>query len=288
LGWALFALLSARFADVLGPWETVTYFAAVGMGIAFTCNLLRGIQDGQGSLRVFGAGLLASSIGLVGGVLGGLLIQVGAGILQLSAEDFLPRLAVYVLVGTVVGITSRLTSIDRTTALAALGGALGGLLAVTMWFLLERSESAAAGHSSLLIAMTLGFGIGAATYSLPSWVEGGTLVVLTGQFKKQRKAIETEDILIGNNKRQLQWVLPKWEGVQDPHARIEVTQEGRGYRHDVRNLCSKTLMVLRDGRKIRVHPNEALELEDGDVLVFATGKNYVKVRYRQRQSGDDR
>lgn len=283
-GWALFALLNQHLAEAIGSWETTLYFATAGLGIAFACNLLRGIQDGQGALRVFGGGALAGLIGLVGGLLGGMIIQVGAGMLSLSAEDFLPRLIVYVVVGMVVGVTSRLTSIDRTTALAAVGGLLGGLLAVSMWWFLERSGSSLAGYSSLLISMTLGFGIGAATYSLPSWVEGGTLVVLTGQFKRQRKAIETEDILIGNNKRQLQWVLPKWEGIQDPHARIEVREEGRGFRHAVRNMSSKTVMVVRDGKKTRVRSKEDMDLEDGDVLVFATGKNYVKVRYLQKQN----
>ncbi len=129
--------------------------------------------------------------------------------------------------------------------------------------------------------MTLGFGIGATTYSLPSFVSGGTLTVLTGQFKGQSKNIESDDILVGNNKRQLQWVLPKWEGIQDPHARIEVKAEGKGYKHSIRNLCAKNVLVVRDGKKHRIKSKQTMPLEDEDVLVFATGRNYVKVRYNQ-------
>ena len=130
--------------------------------------------------------------------------------------------------------------------------------------------------------MALGSGIGLFTYSLPTFVAGGSLRVMTGQFKGQVKAIEGRDIVIGNNKRQLQWVLPKWEGVQDPHAKILVKEEGRGFTHSIRNLSSKAVVVLRDGKRNRVRGERALELEDGDVIVFATGKSFVKVRYQQK------
>ena len=130
--------------------------------------------------------------------------------------------------------------------------------------------------------MALGFGIGAATYSLPSFVSGATLRVMTGQFRGQSKSLEAEDIIVGNNKRQLQWVLPKWEGVQDPHAKVEVITDGRGYRHVLYNLSAKTLVVVRESKKHRVRGKQGIDLQNDDILVFATGRNYVKVRYSQR------
>ena len=288
VGWALFtfALSIEALADTLAAWETVAYFCAIGLGVAFGCNLLASIQDGASAGRVFTSGLVAAFIGGAGGLLGGLIFHLAATLMGLSPEDLMPRLLCYLFVGTIVGLTSRLTTIDKLTGLAAVGGLLGGLLAVGIWMVLEKAVPEMAAYSSLLISMSLGLGIGATTYSLPSWVSGGTLIVLTGQFKKQRKSIENDDILIGNNKRQLQWVLPKWEGIQDPHAKLEVHEEGKGYKHAIRNMSTKTVIVVRERKKNRVKSKQAMELEDGDVLVFATGKSYVKVRYRQKQDKD--
>ena len=109
------------------------------------------------------------------------------------------------------------------------------------------------------------------------WLEGRAFVAESGSGHA---------IVIGNNKRQLQWVLPKWEGVQDPHAKVEVKKEGQGYKHLIRNMSSKTLVVVRDKRKNRVKTKQTMELQDGDVIVLATGKNYVKVRYTQMTDKD--
>jgi len=257
-------------------------FACMGFAIAVACNLLPSIQDGQGFLRMWRQGMIAGIIGGIFGLLVGLLIYLVSE--WVDMHNFVPRLAACLLVGTLVGLSSRITSLDRFTGLATLGGFLGGLLAVVAWFLLEQLGEGS-GMSDvlapLLVPVTLGFGIGATTYSLPSFVSGGDLTVLTGQFRGQGKKIQADDILVGNNKRQLQWVLPKWEGVQDPHAKIEVRVDGKGYKHSIRNLCTKNVIVVRDGRKHRIKSKHSMPLEDEDVLVFATGRNYVKVRYNQ-------
>jgi hypothetical protein len=285
VGWALFLVTLGFLADAgldSDLVERVAYFAFMGFCVAFACNLLRTIQDGLGALRVIGTGFLSGLVGGIGGLLAGLAVHLLAEYVGSSLDSFLPKLACYLLVGTLVGLSSRITPFDKVTGLAAVGGFVGGLLAVVMWVVLERVGGPAGAYVTLLIPMTLGFGIGASSYSLPSFVSGGELRVLTGQFKGQTKAIEGKDIVVGNNKRQLQWVLPKWEGVQDPHARIEVKAEGRGYKHHVRNMSSKSVVVVRDKKKHRVKGKQPLELEDGDTLVFATGKNFVKVRYMQR------
>jgi hypothetical protein len=291
-GWALFAL-TLFFVAELGlfgggseMFERVSYFAFMGFCVAFACNLLRGIQDGQGSVRVFGQGALAGIVGGFGGLLGGLAIHLLAELAGTTMDAMLPRLACYLLVGTLVGLSSRITTLDKLTWLGALGGFLGALFAVLFWIVLEKVGGKADAYATLLIPAMLGLGIGAATYSLPSFVSGGTLQVLTGQFRGQNKAIEAEDIVVGNNKRQLQWVLPKWEGVQDPHARFLVREEGKGYKHTIKNLCTKTVVVVRDKKKHRIKTKMTMELQDEDVLVFATGKNFVKVRYSQKTDKD--
>jgi hypothetical protein len=143
-----------------------------------------------------------------------------------------------------------------------------------------------ANYTGVLVAITFGGAIGLTTYSLPSFVAGGTLKVMSGQFKGQTKMIEDKDIVIGNNKRQLQWVLPKWEGIQDPHAKVEVTKEGRGYKHSLKNQCKKTVVVVRGGKKTKVAKGAAMPLQHEDVLVFATGRDHVKVKYLQKQVKD--
>ena len=65
-----------------------------------------------------------------------------------------------------------------------------------------------------------------------------------------------------------------------------LNEEGKGYKHAIRNMSTKTVIVVRERKKNRVKSKQAMELEDGDVLVFATGKSYVKVRYRQKQDKD--
>ncbi len=285
VGWALFASTLGILGDAgldTDLVERVSYFGFMGLTVAFACNVLKSIQDGQGAMRVTVQGLIAGVVGGFGGLLAGLAVHLLAEFMGSSLDQFLPKLACYLLVGTLVGLSSRITSLDRFTGLAALGGFLGGLLAMIIWVVLDKLGDSTAAYVTLLIPMTLGFGIGAATYSLPSFVSGGQLRVLTGQFKGQTKGIESTDIVVGNNKRQLQWVLPKWEGVQDPHAKIEVQAEGQGYKHLVRNMSAKAVVVVRDKKKNRVKTKQAMELEDGDVLVFATGKNFVKVRYTQR------
>jgi hypothetical protein len=227
---------------------------------------------------------VAGVVGCVGGLLGGLAIHFLAEMAGSTMDSWLPKLAAYLLVGTLVGLSSRITSLDRFTWLAAVGGFLGGLFAIVIWFLLDSFGEKTDAYVTLLIPMTLGFGIGAATYSLPSFVSGGMLTVLTGQFKGQNKAIEDSDITIGNNKRQLQWVLPKWEGIQDPHAKIEVKKEGKGYKHFIRNMSAKTVVVVREGKKHKVATKQALDLLDEDVIVLATGKSFVKVQYSQKTS----
>ncbi len=281
--WALLLLLVGSGADML---ENVSYFAFMGFCVAFACNLLRGIQDGQGALRVFGQGFLAGIVGGIGGLLGGLAVHLLAKLAGVSDEHLLPLFACYLVVGTLVGLSSRITTLDKLAWLGALGGFLGAAFAVLIWFVLDMIGGTLGGTATLLVPATLGFAIGAATYSLPSFVSGGNLRVLTGQFRGQSKAIEGEDIVIGNNKRQLQWVLPKWEGVQDPHARLLVREEGKGYKHSIKNLSTKTVVVVRDKKKHRVKTKTLMELQDEDILVFATGKNFVKVRYSQKTDKD--
>ena len=288
VGWTLFVLTLDVLAEVeamqsaAAMIERVAYFAFMGLCVAFAINLLRGIQDGQGALRVFGQGLMAGIVGGFGGLLGGLAIHLVAEMAGTSMDAALPRIAAYLLVGTLGGLSARITSLDKTTLLAAVGGFLGGLFAALFWIATEKIGGSADAYATLLIPMTLGFGIGATTYSLPSFVSGGTLRVLTGQFRGQTKPIESDDIVIGNNKRQLQWVLPKWEGVQDPHAKLLVKAEGKGFKHSVKNMCSKAVVVVRDKKRHRLKAKQEMELQDGDILVFATGKNYVKVRYLQK------
>jgi hypothetical protein len=81
-------------------------------------------------------------------------------------------------------------------------------------------------------------------------------------------------------------VLPKWEGIQDPHAKLEVTEEGRGYKHSLKNMCKKTVVVVRNGKKTKVAKGASMPLEHEDVLVFATGRDHVKVKYLQKQVKD--
>jgi len=283
-GLVAWALYSASAGMIESPMlSDASQFMFMGFAIAVACNLLPSIQDGQGFLRTWLTGLKAGIVGGIFGLLVGLLIYLVSDLADM--QNFLPRLVACLLVGTLVGLSSRITSLDRFTGLATLGGFLGGLLAVLLWFVLEiAAGSVTSAYVPLLVPMTLGFGIGATTYSLPSFVSGGNLTVLSGQFRGQSKKIQSDDILIGNNKRQLQWVLPKWEGVQDPHARIEVKAEGKGYKHTIRNMCTKNLIVVRDGKKNRIKAKQTLPLQDEDVLVFATGRNYVKVRYNQKTS----
>ncbi|MEE2829286.1 MAG: FHA domain-containing protein [Myxococcota bacterium] len=290
--WCLFALLLAVYADNQGvgvdllqrenpAFYNAAYFACIGLCVGFACNMLRVIQDGQGPLRVAGAGLLSGLIAGMGGLVGGLAIHLVVETAGTTVSDLLPLVGCYLVVGLLVGLSSRITTFDRFTLLGALGGLLGGGVAVGLRLGLARWDIDEA-YATLLIPMILGFGIGLVTYSLPSFVSGASLRILTGNFRGQTKELENRDIVIGNNKRRLQWVLPKWEGVQDPHACIEVRADGRGYRHWVKNLSRKAVVVLRSGKRNRVRGEDAVELEDGDVLVFATGKNYVKVRYTQR------
>jgi len=288
--WAIYACGLTLYANASGISETdiplilqrTSYFGLTGLGIGFSCNMLRVIQDGQGSIRVLGAGLLSGTIAGVGGAVGGLALHLLMELDLANLEDLAPRLACYLIVGMLVGLSSRITMLDRSTLLGALGGLLGGGVAVGLWLALDRWAGSSEAYAAFLIPMSLGSTIGLLTYSLPTFVSGGSLKVLTGQFKGQKKAIESRDIVIGNNKRQLQWVLPKWEGVQDPHARIEVKSEGLGFTHSIRNLSSKAVVILRDGKRTRIRGDRVFDLEDGDVIVFATGKNYVKVRYTQR------
>jgi len=290
VAWALYASAMSFYANTTGISEAdiplilqrTTYFGLTGLGIGFSCNMLRVIQDGQGPARVLGAGLLSGTIAGGGGLVGGLALHLLMELELAKLEDLLPRLVCYLVVGMLVGLSSRITMLDRTTLLGAVGGLLGGGLAVGLWLALDRWAGSSEAYAAFLIPMSLGSGIGLLTYSLPTFVSGGTLKVLTGQFKGQTKAIEKRDIVVGNNKRQLQWVLPKWEGVQDPHARIQVEVEGRGFTHSVRNLSRKAVVVLREGKRNRIRGERVFELEDGDVIVFATGKNFVKVRYNQR------
>ena len=263
------------------------YFAFTGLCIGFACNMLRVIQDGQGPMRVFGVGLLSGVIAAISGLLGGLGLHL---ILETKAPDesaaLLPHAGSYVIggllvIGLLVGLSSRFTTLDRHTVFGAFGGLLGSGLAVGVWLGIERWGADYQSYSYFLIPMSLGFGIGLLTYSLPNFILGGSFRVLTGQHKGQKKDIEGRDIVIGNNKRELQWVLPKWEGVQDPHARIEVAREGRGYLHFIRNLSTKAVVVLRDGKRNRIRGETVFQLEDGDVVVLATGKSYVKMRYSQ-------
>jgi hypothetical protein len=292
----LVAWLLYSFSDGINEMPVLQHAlwcAFMGFGIAVACNLLPSIQDGQGFLRTWGRGIIA---GIVGGILG---LGVGGLVYLITKNDphyqhLLNRLALCLLAGTFIGLSSRITSLDRFTGLATLGGLLGGMLSLCIWYMLDIFGTTTDFYTAedikpyipLLVPMTLGFGIGATTYSLPSFVSGGNLTVLTGQFKGQDKQIQSDDILVGNNKRQLQWVLPKWEGVQDPHARLEVKAEGQGYKHSIRNLCTKNVIVVRDGKKHRIKTKQTMPLEDEDVLVFATGRNYVKVRYNQKTAQD--
>jgi hypothetical protein len=288
--WALYALAMALYADSAGGprsdipliFQRTAYFGLTGLGVGFSCNMLRVIQDGQGPARVFGAGLLSGLIAGAGGVVGGLILHLLIELEVAQLGDVGPRLLCYLLVGMLVGLSSRITLLDRSTLYGGLGGLLGGGFAVGLWLALDRWAGASEAYAAFLIPMSLGSGIGLLTYSLPSFISGGSLRVLTGQFKGQTKAIESRSIVVGNNKRQLQWVLPKWEGIQDPHAKIEVQAEARGFTHSVRNLSTKAVVVLRDGKRNRIREERIFALEDGDVIVFATGKSYVKVRYTQR------
>lgn len=283
-GFCLFELLMDRLGDRLGRWDLVVYFTVLGLGVGFASNLLSAIQDGAGFGRVLSSGLISGLIGGVGGLLASLGFHFLARALGFSADDLVPRLLCYLLLGTLVGLASRLAALNRVTALAALGGFLGGGIAVGLQILMEGRGGAAATYTQLFVSIALGLMIGATTYSLPAFIAGGTLAVLTGQFKGQKKEIEETDVLVGNNKRQLQWVLPKWEGVQDPHAKIEVKKDGRGYKHHVRNMSAKTVIVVREGKKSSLKQKAAMELSDGDVLIFATGKSFVKVRYHQKST----
>ena len=282
VGWSLFVLVLAQMDEPSEMFERLSYFAFMGLAVAVACNLLRSIQDGAGPGRLIGQAMVAGLVGGIGGLAAGGIIHLLGEMAGASLDSFLPRLACYLLVGTIVGLSSRITSLDRFTWLAAVGGFLGGLFAVIIWVLLEKVSDTAAAYATLLIPSTLGFGIGAATYSLPSFVSGGSLSVLTGQFRGQGKNIEDDAIVIGNNKRELQWALPKWEGIQDPHAKVIVRNDGKGVRHLVMNMTNKTVVVVRDNRKFRVKTKSTMELEDADVLVLATGKNFVKVRYNQK------
>jgi len=281
VGWALFTLVAGSMG--LGERaELAVAFGCMGLCVGFACNMLKGIQDGAGALRVIGTSALSGVVGAIGGVVAALLFSLLAEVVGLRADSFVGPLVCYLFVGTIIGLSSRMTSFDKFMGLAAVGGLLGGLVAGVILAVLDTVSAGDTWMAALLVPMSLGFGIGVTTYSFPAFVSGGSLRVLTGQFKGQTKEIENDDIVVGNNKRQLQWVLPKWEGVQDPHARIEVKAEGKGYKHLVKNAGQKTVMVVRDGKKTRVKPKQSHELQDGDTLVFATGKNYVKVRYSQR------
>jgi len=288
LAWSLYGQISQHIEHEM--MLDVSQFACMGLCIAVACNLLRGVQDGQGAVRLMTQGLLTGLVGGIGGILAGVCIYLFSSMLGSNMEEFLPRLVGCLLVGALVGTSSRITTLDRSTFLAALGGLLGGVFAVLLWEAMETvggatglySPTTVAAYAPLVLPMTLGFGIGAATYSLPRFVSGGTLTVLTGQFKGQSKSIQTDDIVVGNNKRQLQWVLPKWEGVQDPHAKLIVSTAGKGFSHSIRNMCAKNVVVVRNKKKHRVKTKDTMELQDADVLVFATGRNYVKVRYNQK------
>ena len=285
VGWALFTLI-ATSADLSDRMALAVAFGCMGLCVGFACNMLKGIQDGAGALRVIGTSTISGVVGATGGVLAALAFSLLADVAGLRADSFVGPLLCYLFVGTVIGLSSRMTSFDKFMGLAALGGLLGGLIAGILLAVLDTLSQGDTWMAALLVPMSLGFGIGVTTYSFPAFVSGGSLRVLTGQFKGQTKEIENDDIIIGNNKRQLQWVLPKWEGIQDPHARLEVKEEGKGFKHFVKNAGQKTVMVVRDGKKTRVKPKQNMELQDGDTLVFATGKNYVKVRYSQRTAKD--
>lgn len=278
--WALFEVVLG-LDPALAAWDTVLYFTLLGLGIGFACNLLRPIQDGAGVGRTFGTALVSGLFAGAGGGLAAFGFSMLAARQGFSGEDVIQRWLCYLVVGTFVGLSCRLWPLDKATALGALGGLGGGSIAIGLWIVLG-TDAAFESYTGTFVSAAMGATIGAATYSLPSFVSGGTLQVLTGQFKGQRKEIEDQDVVVGNNKRQLQWVLPKWEGVQDPHARVEVRAEGRGYRHSVKNLCGKTVVVVRSGKKLPVRPKTSVELQDQDVIVLATGKSFVKVRYHQR------
>ena len=285
VGWALFTLI-ATSVDLSDRMALAVAFGCMGLCVGFACNMLKGIQDGAGAMRVIGASAISGVVGATGGVLAALAFSLVAELAGLRADSFVGPLLCYLFVGTVIGLSSRMTSFDKFMGLAALGGLLGGLIAGILLAVLDTLSQGDTWMAALLVPMSLGFGIGVTTYSFPAFVSGGSLRVLTGQFKGQTKEIENDDIIIGNNKRQLQWVLPKWEGIQDPHARLEVKEEGKGFKHFIKNAGQKTVMVVRDGKKTRVKPKQNMELQDGDTLVFATGKNYVKVRYNQRTAKD--
>ncbi len=280
-GWAMFAVVGSM-TDLGERAALATAFGFMGLCVGFSCNMLKGIQDGAGAMRVIGTSALSGVVGAIGGVIAALLFSLLAGVVGLRADSFIGPLLCYLFVGTIIGLSSRMTSFDKFMGLAAVGGLLGGLIAGILLAALDALSQGDTWMAALLVPMSLGFGIGVTTYSFPAFVSGGSLRVLTGQFKGQTKEIENDEITIGNNKRELQWVLPKWEGIQDPHAKVEVTKQGKGYKHSIRNASTKTVVVVRDGKKTRVKPKQAIELQDGDTLVFATGKNYCKVRYNQR------
>ena len=281
VGWAMFSVI-AGFTELSDRAGLAVAFGCMGLCVGFSCNMLKGIQDGAGALRVIGTSAVSGVVGAIGGVVAALLFSLLAELVGLRADSFVGPLICYLFVGTFIGLSSRMTSFDKFMGLAALGGLLGGLIAGVLLAVLDVMQQGDTWMAALLVPMSLGFGIGVTTFSFPAFVSGGSLRVLTGQFKGQTKEIENDDIVIGNNKRQLQWVLPKWEGVQDPHAKIVVKAEGKGYKHSVQNAGTKTVVVVRDGKKTRVKPKQMHDLQDGDTLVFATGKNYVKVRYSQR------
>jgi len=284
-GWAMFEWLRANVGGFFETWDLACLFALLGAGIAFSTNLLKNIQDGAGTRRVMVGGAISLLVGGLGSFVAAILFTLVAGKLGMSGADFLPRLLCYLFVGFLVGLSSRVVPFDKVTLLAAVGGLIGGAVSVGLWVLLEGMGDLA-NYSGVLVPMTLGGAIGFTTYSLPSFVEGGTLKVMSGQFKGQKKVIEDKDIVIGNNKRQLQWVLPKWEGIQDPHAKLEVTEEGRGYKHSLKNTCKKTVVVVRNGKKTKVAKGASMPLEHEDVLVFATGRDHVKVKYLQKHVKD--
>jgi len=281
-GWALFEWLLANVGGFFETWDLACFFALLGAGISFSTNLLKNIQDGAGAQRVMVGGAISLVVGGLGSFVAALLFTLVAGKLGMSGADFLPRLLCYLFVGFLVGLSSRVVPFDKVTLLGAVGGLIGGAVSVGLWVALEGMGDLA-NYSGVLVSLTFGGAIGLTTYSLPSFVEGGTLKVMSGQFKGQKKVIEDKDIIIGNNKRQLQWVLPKWEGIQDPHAKLEVKAEGRGYKHSLKNMCKKTVVVVRAGKKTKVAKGASMPLEHEDTLVFATGRDHVKVKYLQKQ-----
>ena len=285
LGWALFKWLLANVGGFFQTWDLACFFALLGAGIAFSTNLLKNIQDGAGPKRVVIGGAISLAVGGLGSFVAAILFTLVASKLGMSGADLLPRLLCYLFVGFVVGLSSRVVPFDKITLLGAVGGLIGGAVSVGLWIALESMGDIAT-YSGVLVAITFGGAIGFTTYSLPSFVEGGTLKVMSGQFKGQSKIIEDKDIVVGNNKRELQWVLPKWEGIQDPHAKLEVTKEGRGYKHSLKNQCGKTVVVIRGGKKTKVAKGASMPLQDRDILVFATGRDHVKVEYLQKQVKD--